>query len=493
MAITRTATVKDVYSTSTETTRTESKLSTKTSKYVDGTDDNDVLFGNFGDNFLYGNGGDDTLMGDLGADELHGSNGIDTADYRNSSGPVRIDLAAGTGKGGDAQGDRLVSIENATGSSYGDWLYGDDDNAETAGANVLDGRAGDDELYGRGGDDTLLGGTGDDLLEGGEGADHLDGGSDFDTVSYASSSEGVTVNIGDDGAKQVLASFGSYAGGYTWIDPGLAKGGDAEGDSFSSIEGVIGSAHDDFIFGNDADNVIEGGNGNDQLQGGLGDDTLIGGGDDDWLVGNEGADHLDGGEGFDFAVYLDSFDAAPDNGVGVIVDLHMGQAEGLAAGDTFESVEGVLGTKWSDVLIGDGNDNVLVGFAGDDRLEGDSGLGPSSYDFDELIGGFGNDILFGGYGDAVLTGGNGYQGVDAQSTDTFVFADQSDVDTTVTVTDFDSNDLLDFRSFTAFETAQEIIDQFEQAGSDAVFQSGLTEVVLENFSVSDLQVDDFVM
>ena len=194
---------------------------------------------------------------------------------------------------------------------------------------------------------------------------------------------------------------------------------------------------------------------------------------------------------FDIAVYSRH---GSENDDGVIIDLHLGSGEGGAAGDTFESIEGLYGTRWADVLIGDGNDNVLVGSYGNDRLEGDSSLGPRSFDFDELIGGAGDDILFAGYGDAVLTGNRGVSSIfDPGDVDTFVFADQSNVESTVTVTDFESSDLLDFRSFSAFETAEDIIDQFEQIGDNAVFQSGLTQVVLQDFNVSSLQTDYFIV
>jgi Ca2+-binding RTX toxin-like protein len=66
-------------------------------------------------------------------------------------------------------GDRLVGIENATGSAYGDILRGDD------GPNVLAGGPGDDTLQGNGGDDTLLGGAGVDIVEGGDGTDTCEG------------------------------------------------------------------------------------------------------------------------------------------------------------------------------------------------------------------------------------------------------------------------------------------------------------------------------
>ena len=52
--------------------------------------------------------------------------------------------------------DKLHSIENAYGTEYGDWLYGNDE---------------DNVLVGLGGNDLLLPGTGYDILNGGKGND----------------------------------------------------------------------------------------------------------------------------------------------------------------------------------------------------------------------------------------------------------------------------------------------------------------------------------
>jgi hypothetical protein len=109
----------------------------------------------------------------------------------------------GHGYGGEAEGDTLVDIENLIGSKYDDGLFGDDQ------ANILAGNGGNDVLKGFGG------------------ADYLDGGDDVDTASYDGSPSGVTVSL--------LANF--------------AKGGDAEGDTFNSIENLIGSDHIDWLEG----------------------------------------------------------------------------------------------------------------------------------------------------------------------------------------------------------------------------------------------------
>ncbi|OWJ66202.1 calcium-binding protein [Inquilinus limosus] len=205
---------------------------------VSGSQGNDVLAGNAGANVLQGWSGSDVLRGGAGADTLDGGAGADTASYYVSSIGVTVDLAAGTGSGGDAAGDRLISIENISGSQGSDVLSGN------AGANVLQGW------------------SGDDVLRGGAGADSLDGGAGVDTVSYYTSSTGVAVNLVS----------------------GAGSGGDAQGDTLVSIENVSGSQGNDSLVGNSGANVLQGWNGNDVLTGGGGKDTLTGGAGADRFV-----------------------------------------------------------------------------------------------------------------------------------------------------------------------------------------------------------------
>ncbi|WP_342241490.1 M10 family metallopeptidase C-terminal domain-containing protein [Inquilinus sp. OTU3971] len=98
-------------------------------------------------NTLSGWGGDDVLRGGAGADRLDGGAGSDTASYYTGTVGVAINLSAGTGSGGDAQGDTLVGIENVNGSTGADQITGN------AAANVLNGWAGQDVLRGGGGAD----------------------------------------------------------------------------------------------------------------------------------------------------------------------------------------------------------------------------------------------------------------------------------------------------------------------------------------------------
>jgi Ca2+-binding RTX toxin-like protein len=232
---------------------------------------NDTIYGLGGGDVLLGGDGHDSLIGGADADWLRGGNGVDTARYFDSSAAVEVNLATGEGDGGTAEGDRLVDIENLEGSMYDDVLIGDD------GINLLNGRDGNDLLSGGHHDDTLFGANHNDTLKGGGGADYLNGGSDFDTASYYESPEAVLV----------------------MLNVNVASGGDAAGDTFVSIENVLGSFHDDFLVGTEGGNVLTGLDGSDSLQGLGGVDTLNGGDGNDTLYGGNGNDALHGGNGID--------------------------------------------------------------------------------------------------------------------------------------------------------------------------------------------------
>ena len=123
---------------------------------VIGSEFGDVLRGSLTNEQLLGGGGDDLLHGSVGADLLDGGSGIDRADYALSSSSVMIDLAVNLQSGGHAEGDRLYSIENVTGSAYKDVLLGNNS------GNNLSGGPSADVLNGRGGTDILTGGDGPD-------------------------------------------------------------------------------------------------------------------------------------------------------------------------------------------------------------------------------------------------------------------------------------------------------------------------------------------
>ncbi|MEM6384386.1 MAG: calcium-binding protein, partial [Pseudomonadota bacterium] len=223
---------------------------------------NDRFDAKAGDDEVDGGTGDDIIIGGPGADDLDGGGGDnDTVSYETSTVGVEVRLSDNFTSGGDATGDTIVNFENVTGGSGNDMLTGDDDE------NVIKGMAGTD---------TLNGGDGDDTLEGGAGGDVLNGGDDDDTASYAASSAAVTVNLGTN----------------------TFSGGDAQGDSQTSIENLTGSAHADTLTGNTGNNILTGLDGNDRLDGGDGRDSFFGGDGDDILVFNDG-DGLFGQETFD--------------------------------------------------------------------------------------------------------------------------------------------------------------------------------------------------
>ncbi|WP_394893068.1 hypothetical protein ACG873_16355 [Mesorhizobium sp. AaZ16] len=201
---------------------------------------------------------------------------------------------------------------------------------------TLSGLAGNDTLAGNGGNDVLNGGAGSDTLIGGLGADALDGDNGIDYASYAGATAGLTARLDN---------------------PGLNTG-EAAGDSYVGVEGLIGSAFNDVLVGNGLANTLRGGDG---------DDTLIGG---------LGADALDGGNGADYASY-----AGATAGLTARLDFP-GLNTGDAAGDTYNSIEGLIGSAFNDTLGGNGLANTLNGGAGNDTLNG--GTGNDTYIVDSI-------------------------------------------------------------------------------------------------------------
>lgn len=162
------------------------------------------------------------------------------------------------------------------------------------------------------------------------------------------------------------------------------------GDGDDRLEGLAGQ---DSLFGGAGDDELQGGQGNDTLAGGVGqdllngnegDDVLEGGEDDDVLIGGAGADQLNGGTGVDVASYITS-------NAGISVDLSTYQKTGDASGDSYIDIEGIEGTPYNDVLIGNSRSNQLFGGESNDDIQGMDG----------------DDLLDPGWGDDVVDGGTG--------------------------------------------------------------------------------------
>lgn len=236
----------------------------------------------------------------------------------------------------------------------------------TNGDNTINGTKGDDVIVAKGGDDVVFGEGGNDLICGGSGADVLFGGGGNDKLDGGSAEDLLVGQRGNDTLKggvdpDWVLFYGAPGPVDADIDAGTATG---EGNDklVSGIDGLLGSAFDDTLKGDDATNFLMGNDGNDTLNGfgnidlitpGLGDDTVDGGSTD--------------GTGFDLdIVYFD------ESGAAVTVDLQNQTATG-EGNDTIIDFEAVYGSDHNDDITGDNGSNILFGGLGDDTIDGGGG------------------------------------------------------------------------------------------------------------------------
>ncbi len=227
---------------------------------------------------------------------------------------------------------------------------------------------GDDEIYGGLGTNRLYGDAGNDVFYSEGGTDAFDGGEDTDRVDYSLLTAAITVNLAN----------------------GSLNTGGALGDTYSSIEGIKGTAFDDTLSGDDEGNTFWGGDGKDTIYGGLGINTLFGEGGDDTFYSQAGRDNFDGGAGTDLVDYslLTARVTAnlSDNS----------QNSGGAVNDTYVAIENLRGTDFNDRLVGNESANTLYGGAGDDVFDSGTGL-------DTVYGGEGTDVyVYHGSSDALV-------------------------------------------------------------------------------------------
>ena len=346
---------------------------------IDGTNGGDTLHGTAAADTISGFGGNDSLKGFGGADHLDGGVGIDTAFYDDSTVGVGVNLATGRGLGGSAEGDTLINVENVSGSSHNDTLTGSE------GTNELSGLNGNDVLKGAGGSDRLNGGDGDDILKGGGGADALNGGAGFDTADYSGSAAGVVVSLITNSAAL----------------------GDAQGDTFTFIENLVGSPFIDTLIGHNGSNGINGGSGDDTLKGYGADDTLRGEDGNDVIDGGTGADTMIGGLGSDTYIVDNVNDRITEFGGEGADTVRTSVSYALApfGGPDVEVFETTDPTGTGAInLTGNGSGQRIIGNDGANRIHGNGGA-------DELVGRGGNDIYRLPTADDVVVE-NGGQGID---------------------------------------------------------------------------------
>ena len=321
----------------------------------------DILSGGDGADTLDGGSGNDTLKGGGGADVLIGGAGIDTLDYSQSpisgSWGVAVSLLYGYAEYGDANSDTFSGIENITGSSYQDFLVGDN------GANFLRGMNGHDDLFGEDGDDRLEGNAGDDSIEGGAAPIRCYGGSGLDPLYGGSGLDILIGGTGDDryyidgaGVDAITEHGGEGTDTVvTIVSYSLTAGADVEilrtGDD-NSVTAIN-------LAGNASGNAVRGNNGANLINGADGNDTLTGlGGADSFLFNNllDAATNVDA---------ITDFNVADDT-----IQLDNGIFDGLALG-TLSADEFVIGTVAQDAQ---------------DRILYDNATGALFFDIDGMGG-----------------------------------------------------------------------------------------------------------
>ncbi len=282
----------------------------------------DILIGSSSAETLMGGKGDDILIGGAGGDRLDGGEGRDWASYATATARITLHLDGLQPNSGDASGDTFFSIENVMGSSFNDYIVGDN------GDNVLSGLNGFDIIYAGAGNDVVFGDAGNDQLNAGAGNDTLNGGDDNDSL------------YGD--------------------------GGDT----------LNGDAGNDFLFAGVRSDILNGGSGDDTLHGsrfGFSGDTTVyqmnGGDGNDMFFSGLGREAFNGGTqlaaGADHVSYRFEATAAT-------INLQTGIGSGSAAGDTYVGIEWVTGTILNDTIIGSIRTDLIEGGAGNDTLSSGS-------------------------------------------------------------------------------------------------------------------------
>lgn len=335
---------------------------------------NNVLYANAGNNVLDGQAGNDTAsyasLNILGM--VKGSPTTTTVTSSVSTAGVTVDLNI-TGYQ-DTQGsgfDKLIGIENLTGSNYNDELTGN------AGANILDGGAGADVLTGGKGNDTYYVDGADVVVE-------LNGALDGLDIVYSSVSYRLTANVE-----------------YLTLLPGSAVS-------------AIGNNLDNRLVGNSAANFLDGRAGADKMDGGSGNDTYVVDNLGDEITDYSGTDlvmtyinytlgstlenlrlmgtnALNGtGNALNNIIWMNIGDNVVDGGgdtlvggvrgdtvsyeygatSGITLDLSKTgpQATGGSGTDTIINVEHVIGSNYNDLLSGNDGANILDGGWGVDTV-----------------------------------------------------------------------------------------------------------------------------
>ncbi|WP_091738117.1 calcium-binding protein [Phenylobacterium immobile] len=343
----------------------------------------DDIFGSTASDVVHGMGGDDILVAGRSIISMFGGAGDDYID-------ARLGLSVFTIEGGDGA-DTIYANPTArvSGGAGADTIYGH---------GSIDGGAGDDKIYlqasefnfwtVRGGDGAdlivasdighiIYGDAGGDTIIGGAAADNLsaaasgyDAGAERDSLSGGGGNDFLSIGYGDDadggaGVDMLRLSLAAATAGVD-IDAAVIITGASVtigGGVIRNIEtlvGVQGSNFNDVIrLGSSSFKLpVDGAGGDDLVIGKASSVSVLGGAGDDRFVSSTAADTFDGGAGVDAIDYSNAT-------AGVTANLKTGST---SDGDTFSTVEILIGSNFADVLTGAGTGSTVNAGAGDDRL-----------------------------------------------------------------------------------------------------------------------------
>ena len=332
---------------------------------ITGTSSSDNLTGSAADDTINGLDGNDWITPGSGSDIIDGGAGSDMVSFYDHSQAVIVDFTLGTVRSG-ADTNQISNVENITGSIFGDWIRGDDND------NRLRGLGDYDWFIGSGGNDTYEGGTGRDMvsyvyadarvvvdLGAGAGLQGQAAGDTYDSIERITGSIYSDLFYGSDGAddfrglggydwfvgsgggkdryyggsgKDTVSYAASDAGVTASIVLGRGSAGDADRDLYFEIENLTGTNFNDELTGDNGRNILRGMYGEDRLFGLGGNDRMTGGGSDDYL---------DGGDGWDFAIFSgnqDEYTISTANGI-TTVDRILAGGEGT---DTLVNIEEII-------------------------------------------------------------------------------------------------------------------------------------------------------
>ena len=246
---------------------------------------------------------------------------------------------------------------------------------------VLGGTSGNDTIISSIGDDTIYGDAGNDRLEGGDGVDMILGGAGDDIITDLGGEDNIQGGDGNDaihGGNSINLILGGFGNDFivTGEDESESFGG--PGNDF-----ILGVRANEMVFGNEGDDWLELGMadgsagenfdtrgldsivGNDVFFGDTVSDRMGGEGGDDIMVGNGGfGDRYIGASGFDWAVFThESLGATADLLLRAFDETPVPPPSASVL-PRFESVQGLSGSAFSDILQGDNDDAAAIAVSG---------------------------------------------------------------------------------------------------------------------------------